>query len=94
MGYPSLRFGDMTDGYIWSTPIEEYQAVGLIPLSEFAPSRESLDFVSQKNPFSDRKGLGRAELEALWEDETKRLREFSRSSGWQHLSGWREQCKR
>jgi hypothetical protein len=94
MGYPSLRFGDMNDGYVWNVPIEHYQAVALIPLSEFASDDESLGFVSQNNPFSDKKGLGPADLEKLWQDESSRLKGFIESSGWQHLVSWRTRCRK
>jgi hypothetical protein len=32
-GYRELRFGETTDGYVWTRPIEEYELVRLIPLS-------------------------------------------------------------
>lgn len=91
-GYPSLRLGDLADGYVWSRPIEDYRAVSLIPLSELAPDPESLAQIVANNPFADQKGLGRADLEALWTSEADRLREIQKSRGWQRLSGWREAC--
>lgn len=94
LGYPSLRFGDISDGYIWVMPIERYRAVGLIPLSQFAPDEPSLKYVSQNNPFSDKKGLGRAELESLSLEESTRLREFGKSSGWHNLTGWQQRCEK
>ena len=93
LGYPSLRFGDITDGYIWTMPIESYKAVDLLPLSEFAPDQSSLEHVSQNNPVTDKKGLGRAELESLASAEQSRLRDFVSSSGWQNLAGWQKRCK-
>jgi len=93
LGYPDLRLEDVTDGYVWSRPVEGYQGVELIPLTELAPDAESLAEVAQSNPFSDQKTLDRTGLEALWKTEAARLRDLPLSSGWQSLAGWREQCK-
>lgn len=92
LGYPSLRLVDFADGYVWTRPIEEYQGVGVIPLSEFAPDEPSLEEVARNNPFSDEKGLKRADLQALWDGESERLREIQKSFGLQRLSTWREAC--
>ena len=92
-GYSSLRLVDMTDGYIWSMPIEEYRGVEVIPLAEFAPDPASLDYVSQNNPFSDKKGLSRVDLDKLAGEEDARLRNFVKASGWESLAGWRQHCK-
>ena len=92
-GYPDLRLGDLLDGFIWTRPLEEVQGVGLIPLSEFAPDPASLAEVAGNNPFSDDKGLGRADLEKLWQEEAGRLREILRGSpADQRLARWREAC--
>jgi hypothetical protein len=93
LGYPLLRLGDMTDGYIWTMPTEAYRAVDVLLLSEFAPDQPSLEYVSKNNPFSDKTGLGRAELELLASAESARLRDFVKSSGWEKLAGWRQRCK-
>jgi hypothetical protein len=90
-GYPDLRLEDLTDGFIWTRPIEEYQGVGLIPLSEFAPDPASLAEVAGNNPFSDDKGLGRADLEKLWQEEAERLREILRGPpADQRFARWRD----
>jgi hypothetical protein len=94
LGYSSLRLGDITDGYIWTIPIESYKAVDLLPLSEFAPDPPSLEYVSENNPFSDKRGLGRSELESLASAELARLRDFVKSSGWENLAGWHQRCKK
>ncbi len=93
MGYPSLRFGDIADGYIWTKSVPIYEGVSLIPLSEFAPDKESMDFVTQHNPVSDAKGLGRPEMEAAWKTEAERLRQLPQASGWGVLSDWQARCK-
>ena len=92
LGYPALRLEDFADGYVWTRPVEEVQGVGLIPLSEFAPDAASLAEVLAHNPVSDRKDLGRAELEPLWTAEAERLRDLQKSFGWQGLAGWRKAC--
>ena len=93
LGYPMLRLGDMTDGYIWTMPLEAYRGVDVLSLSEYAPDQVSLEYVSKNNPFSDKTGLGRAELESLASAESARLRDFVKSSGWETLAGWRQRCK-
>jgi hypothetical protein len=93
MGYPSLRLVDMTDGYVWTAPLEAYRGVTLIPLPEFAPDAASLAYVSAHDPFSDTKGLGRAELERLWADEQKGLADVVASFGWNDLASWRSRCR-
>ncbi len=92
LGYPALRLEDFADGYVWTRPVEEVQGVGLIPLSEFAPDAASLVEVLAHNPVSDRKDLGRAELEPLWTAEAERLQDLQKSFGWQRLAGWRTAC--
>ena len=93
LGYPMLRLGDMTDGYIWTMPIEAYRAVNVLPLLEFAPDQTSLEYVSKNNPFSDTTGLTRVELESLAATESARLRDLVKSSGWTNLVGWQQRCK-
>lgn len=92
LGYPSLRLVDFADGYVWTRPIEEYEAVALIPLAEFAPDEESLREVARNNPFSDDRGLDRTAIQALWDEESKRLRTLPGAFGWHRLSGWRDAC--
>jgi hypothetical protein len=92
LGYPDLRLEDFADGYVWMRRIEEFEGVALIPLSEFAPDPASLAEVAANNPFSDEKDLKKAELEALWKEESERLREIQKSLGWQPLAGWRKGC--
>jgi hypothetical protein len=93
MGYPELRLEDITDGYVWNRPIERYEGVELIPLSEFAPDSARFAEVSANNPFSDEKGLSRPEIEALWRKELERLSDLPKASGWSGLYGWAERCK-
>jgi hypothetical protein len=93
MGYPSPRLVDITDGWVWSRAIEAYEGVSLIPLAEFAPDAASLEYVSQHNPFSDKKGLGRAEIERLWDEERAALGDLQASFGWKVLAGWQQRCR-
>jgi hypothetical protein len=93
LGYPALRLEDFADGYVWTRPVEEVQGVAVIPLAEFAPDAASLAEVLANNPVSDRKDLGRADLEILWTAEAGRLRDVQKSFGWQRLAGWRAACE-
>jgi hypothetical protein len=91
MGYPAVRLGDLADGWIWSSTVDQARAVSLIPLEEFAPDTEALVEVARHNPFSDEPNLGRDRLAALWESERDWLARFPRPS-WEHLFGWRAAC--
>jgi hypothetical protein len=91
-GYEELSFGETTDGYVWTKPIEEYELVRLIPLSELAPDDAALREVAAHNPFSDEKGLTRERLEALWSDDEKARADALTYRKWQQLKGWRQAC--
>jgi hypothetical protein len=93
-GYRGLHFGEMTDGYVWSRPIERYEDVSLIPLDELAPDDASLAEVLAHNPLSDDKGLDRAALARLWKEEAARRSDPLASRRWQGLVGWRGTCNR
>jgi uncharacterized protein YciI len=71
-GYTELRFGEMTDGYVWLGPLEGYEDVRLIPLRELAPDDLALKEVAERNPFSDGKDASRGHLEELWREEEAR----------------------
>jgi hypothetical protein len=92
-GYPELRFGETTDGYVWTRPIEEYELVRLIPLSAFAPDGAALREVDRNNPFSDEKGLTRERLEKLWSDEERSRTDALAYRKWQGLADWRKACR-
>jgi hypothetical protein len=94
LGYPSLRFGDITDGYIWTQPIETYQGMSVVPLAEYAPDAKALGEVRARNPLSDDRNVGDDELARLWRQEEQEQRAFPASRGWTFLFGWREQCGR
>ena len=91
-GYPSLRLGEMTDGYVWSRPIEKYEDVRLIPLDEFAPDEAALREVTANNPFTDEREMTRAELAELWKAEESKRKDPLTSRRWKHLVGWRSRC--
>jgi hypothetical protein len=91
-GYPSLRLGEMTDGYVWSRPIEKYEDVRLIPLDEFAPDEAALREVAANNPFSDEKEMTRAQIAELWRAEEAKREDPLTSRRWRHLVGWRSLC--
>jgi hypothetical protein len=91
-GYPSLRFGEMTDGYVWSRPIERYEDVHLIQLDTFAPDEAALREVAANNPFSDEKGMTRERLAELWKAEEAKRADPLTSRRWKHLINWRAQC--
>jgi hypothetical protein len=89
LGHPDLRLGDFTDGYIWTKPIEQYEAVELIPLAEFAPDDDALARVAQNNPFSEARGLDRPALEALWKERDAQMHD---RRAWSFLFDWRNSC--
>lgn len=91
-GYATLRLEEMTDGYVWSRPIERYEEVTLIPLGELAPDAAALAEVSANNPFSDEPAASRERLEALWREESLRRADPLAHRRWQHLTGWRAGC--
>ncbi len=92
-GYAALRFGEMTDGYVWTRPIEDYKDVSLIPLAEFAPDEAALLEVASHNPFAGEKGLDAGKLRELWDAEARRRADVLASRRWNGLTGWRESCK-
>jgi len=91
-GYDDLRFGEMSDGYVWTKPIEQYELVRLIPLSEFAPNDAALEQVAANNPFSNENGLPRERLEVLWAEDEKARADPLAYRKWQHLQAWRQSC--
>lgn len=91
-GYPSLRLGEMTDGYVWSRPIERYEDVRLIPLDEFAPDEAALREVGANNPFTDEKEMTRGQIAELWKAEEAKREDPLTSRRWKHLVGWRSRC--
>jgi hypothetical protein len=91
-GYGSLSFGEMSDGYIWTKPIEQYELVGLIPLAALAPDAAALRDIAGNNPFSDEKGLSRERIRALWAQEATARADPLAYRKWLTLKGWREGC--
>ncbi len=91
-GYPSLRFGELTDGYLWLGPLDKYEDVRLIPLDELAPDETALREVAARNPFSDEKDAPRARLEELWREEQARRSDPLTSRRWSALLDWRQRC--
>jgi hypothetical protein len=91
-GYDDLRFGEMSDGYVWTAPIERYELVRLIPLSELAPNDAALEEVAANNPFSDEKGLKRDRLEGLWAEDEKARGDVLTYRKWEPLKAWRQVC--
>ena len=61
-------------------------------MAAFAPARAALAEVAAHNPFSDAKGLGRAELEKLWATETAHQEDFLRKFRMEYLRAWRKDC--
>jgi hypothetical protein len=92
-GYPELRFGETTDGYVWTKSIEEYELVRLIPLSQFAPDDAALREVARNNPFSDEAGLTRARMEELWSAEERSRTGPLVQGKWRGLVEWRKACR-
>jgi len=91
-GYVSLRLGEMTDGVVWSRPIERYEDVALIPLAELAPDDAALAEVAAANPFSDEPDADRERLEALWREEAARRADPLTHRRWRALLDWRAGC--
>ncbi|MBI4911991.1 MAG: ChaN family lipoprotein [Acidobacteria bacterium] len=92
MGHPGLRLMDLTDGYVWSGPLESFRTAGLIPLEDFAPDEAALREVLGRNPFSDQRGLGPGDLKRLWEEERARGEDFLSKFRMEGLRGWRAGC--
>ena len=85
-GHPSLRFVDFTDGYLWLGPVEKFEGVAVIPLSEYAPEGTS------RTADAESWGVKPEELPQAWAKEEKRLGSFVESSKWAHLTEWRSRC--
>lgn len=91
-GYAALRLDEMTDGYLWTRPIERYQDVAVIPLAEIAPDAASLAEVAANNPFSDESDASRERLEELWREEAAKRADPQTHRRWRELAGWRSRC--
>ena len=91
-GYAKLRLDEMTDGYVWTKPIEQYQDVAVIPLVEIAPDAASLAEVAANNPFSDEPNASRERLEELWREAAATRADPLTHRRWRELSGWRASC--
>ncbi len=93
-GHPGLRFGDYTDGYIWSGPIESFRQVTIIPLSEYAPDQAALAQVASNNPFNNEKNVSVQRLEEIWRQKTVASRDILAMRGWKDLAGWQSGCEK
>jgi hypothetical protein len=91
-GYADLRLVDFSDGWIWSGPIESWQSAEIIPLPEFAPDAAALAEALVDSPFEVGPNPTRAAIEAVWQRETAKRREFLASRGWTKLADWRTKC--
>ena len=92
-GYARLRLDELTDGIVWLGSLESYELVELIPLDEYAPDDTALAEVARNNPFSDRPGMTREQLAALWSEEQARRADPLAARGFGHLRGWRAACQ-
>ena len=92
VGHPAARLVDLTDGYVWDRPIDEYRGVTVVPLSDYAPDDQALAEVLAHNPFSDAPDLAAKDLPALWEAEARKLESFVATRPWAHLVDWRAAC--
>jgi len=91
-GYPDLRLVDFVDGLVWFAPPDALHQTRLIPLARYAPDDAALATVAAANPFDDRKGLTRAELEALWRDESERRLAPILEVRWKGVGAWSDAC--
>jgi Haem-binding uptake, Tiki superfamily, ChaN len=91
--HPSLRFVDYTDGYIWSGPVESFRSVTIIPLSEYAPDRETLELLTRSNPFNSEANISLKRLEELWAQQIEANRDWMTKRKWSHLVGWSSRCR-
>lgn len=82
LGYPALRFIDITDGYIWLRPIRDYQSVALIALDEFAPNPDAIAYVAKHSPFDDESNHSPAQLEDQWRKAAESLSAARQTRGW------------
>jgi len=92
-GHPGLRFGDCTDGYIWSAPLEAIRLVSLISLETYAPDAASRARVAHRNPLTDDVDVSDARLREIWAAEAAKRGNVLASRGWAHLAGWKAACR-
>lgn len=93
-GYPSVRLIDFADGWIWFATIDRYRGAELIPLTEFAPDAATRDQVRKHNPFSNKRDLTDAEIEALWAQQAKQMDDTLAMRRWNDLPAAMERCER
>lgn len=91
-GYPDLRLVDFVDGLVWFGPPDALRETRIIPLDRYAPSEVALAEVSEANPFDDRKGLTKAELDALWLERIERGSQPILTTRWKGVGDWRANC--
>lgn len=92
-GHPGLRFGDYTDGYVWSAPLDAIRLVSVIPLGEYAPDAASRAQVAHQNPFTDDADVSQARLGEIWAAESARRGNVLAARGWAHLANWKAACR-
>jgi hypothetical protein len=93
-GHPALRFVDYTDGYVWPGPIESFRPVTLIPLSEYAPDKASMEEVAHSNPFNDEVDVSAKRLQEIWVEQSAANRDLLAVRRWKHLADWQSRCSR
>ncbi len=92
-GHPGLRFGDYTDGYVWSASLEGIRLVSLIPLEDYAPDPASRALIAHENPFTDDADVSEARLREIWASDTSKRDNVLAARGWSHLAGWKTACR-
>jgi len=92
-GHPGLRFGDYTDGYVWSASLEAIRLVSVIPLEAYAPDAASRARVAHENPFTNDADVSEPRLREIWAAETAKRGNVLASRGWAHLEGWKAACR-
>jgi len=92
-GYPFLRFDALTDGYVWTQPIDDYRNASLIPLDVYAPDESSLAQTLANNPVSDAPAKSRSELAAQWKQHDAELAQSLVYRHWDKLGDWRARCQ-
>jgi hypothetical protein len=91
-GYPALRLVDFVDGLVWLGAADALRQTAVIPLREYAPTAAAIADLGRANPFDDRRGLARVDLEALWAAQAARAGAPALEVRWPGTADWRRAC--
>lgn len=91
-GQRGLEFGDMSDGYVWHTPLAGYQSVSLIPAADYVPDDDALSEARTANPFGE--GFPSSEaFETIWRAEAEEMADYLDWRRWpEDERSWASRC--